>query len=199
MIKVVFMGTPKIAVNSLKKLLNFNDIQLLAVVTQPDRPAGRGNVLTPPPVKECAVKNAVPVLQTESIKNDSVLIQKLRDLQPDFFITFAFGGVATFLLLLHLASASHMASISVCMLWGVAITAYNLVFQSEVIRVAPEGTTIAMSIYSGIYNVGIACGALTGGAVCSYLSIKWVGYVGGAIALTVALICFRPLIRRLYQ
>ena len=56
MIKVVFMGTPKIAVNSLKKLLNFNDIQLLAVVTQPDRPAGRGNVLTPPPVKECAVK-----------------------------------------------------------------------------------------------------------------------------------------------
>lgn len=95
MIKVVFMGTPKIAVNSLKKLLNFNDIQLLAVVTQPDRPAGRGNVLTPPPVKECAVKNAVPVLQTESIKNDSVLIQKLRDLQPDFFITFAFGQILT--------------------------------------------------------------------------------------------------------
>lgn len=129
----------------------------------------------------------------------SVLFSRYFDRSPRTFITFAFGGVATFLLLLHLASASHMASISVCMLWGVAITAYNLVFQSEVIRVAPEGTTIAMSIYSGIYNVGIACGALTGGAVCSYLSIKWVGYVGGAIALTVALICFRPLIRRLYQ
>lgn len=95
MIKVVFMGTPKIAVNSLKKLLNFNDLQIQAVVTQPDRPAGRGNLLTPPPIKECALKNAVPVLQTESIKNDRELIQKLKDFEPDFFITFAFGQILT--------------------------------------------------------------------------------------------------------
>lgn len=89
------MGTPQIAVNSLKKLLNFNDIQIQAVVTQPDRPAGRGKSLTAPPVKECAIKNAVPVFQTEAIKNDKELIQKLKDLEPDFFVTFAFGQILT--------------------------------------------------------------------------------------------------------
>ena len=95
MIKVVFMGTPQIAVNSLKKLLNFNDMQIQAVVTQPDRPAGRGKIMTPPPIKECALKNAVPVFQTESIKNDKELIQKLKELEPDFFVTFAFGQILT--------------------------------------------------------------------------------------------------------
>lgn len=89
------MGTPQIAVNSLKKLLNFNDIKIQAVVTQPDRPAGRGKVLTPPPIKVCATKNAVPVFQTESIKNDKELIQKLKDLEPDFIVTFAFGQILT--------------------------------------------------------------------------------------------------------
>ena len=127
----------------------------------------------------------------------SVLFSRYFDRTPRTFIIFALGGVTTFMLLLHLAASSHIASISVCMLWGVAITAYNLVFQSEVIRVAPEGTTIAMSIYSGIYNVGIACGALTGGAVCSYLSVTSIGYVGGAITLAVTLLLSRPLLRRL--
>lgn len=95
MIKVVFMGTPQIAVNSLKKLLNFNDIKIQAVVTQPDRPSGRGKALTPPPIKETALKNAVPVFQTESIRKDSELIAKLKELQPDFFVTFAFGQILT--------------------------------------------------------------------------------------------------------
>ena len=128
----------------------------------------------------------------------SVIFSRYFDRTPRTFITFALIGVTVFMMLLHLSAASHLASISICMLWGIAITAYNLVFQSEVIRVAPEGTTIAMSIYSGIYNVGIACGALTGGAVCSYLSITWVGYVGGTITLLVALIGLRQLLRRLY-
>lgn len=95
MIKVVFMGTPQIAVNSLKKLLNFNDIQVIGVVTQPDRPAGRGKNLTPPPVKECAIKTAIPVYQTDAIKNDKELIKKLKELSPDFFVTFAFGQILT--------------------------------------------------------------------------------------------------------
>lgn len=127
----------------------------------------------------------------------SVLFSRYFDRSPRTFLSFALFGVATFMLLLHIASPSHLASLSICMLWGIAITAYNLVFQSEVIRVAPEGTTIAMSIYSGIYNVGIACGALAGGAVCTTLSVTWIGYAGGIIALIVALLGIRPLIRRL--
>ena len=91
MIKVVYMGTPDIAVKSLAKLNE--EFEVLAVVTQPDRPKGRGNKLTPPPVKECALENNIPCYQTERISKDVELIQKLKDLKPDFFVTFAFGQI----------------------------------------------------------------------------------------------------------
>ena len=91
MIKVVYMGTPDIAVKSLSKLNE--EFEVLAVVTQPDRPKGRGNKLTPPPVKECALENNIPCFQTERISKDVDLIQKLKDLKPDFFVTFAFGQI----------------------------------------------------------------------------------------------------------
>ena len=89
------MATPQIAVNCLQKLLNFNDINIQAVVTQPDRPCGRGKKLTPPPVKEFALAHNIDVLQTDSLKNDEGLKSKLKELKPDFFITFAFGQLLT--------------------------------------------------------------------------------------------------------
>lgn len=95
MINVVYMATPEIAVNCLQKLLNFNDLNIQAVVTQPDRPCGRGNKVTPPPVKDFALAHNIEVLQTEALKNDEALKTKLRDLNPDFFITFAFGQLLT--------------------------------------------------------------------------------------------------------
>lgn len=95
MIKAVFMATPQIAVNSLQKLLNFNDLKICAVVTQPDRPSGRGNKLTPPPVKDFALGHEIPVFQTESIRKDEQLIETLKEFEPDFFITFAFGQILT--------------------------------------------------------------------------------------------------------
>ena len=80
--------------------------------------------------------------------------------------------------------------LSPCICWGLAITIFNLVFQSEIIRLAPEATAIAMSVYSGIYNVGIGAGALVGGFVCTHASIARIrlcrGYdriVGGALLL----------------
>ena len=95
MINVVYMATPEIAVNCLQKLLNFNDLNIQAVVTQPDRPCGRGNKITPPPVKEFALAHNIEVLQTDALKNDEELKDKLRSLKPDFFITFAFGQLLT--------------------------------------------------------------------------------------------------------
>lgn len=95
MINAVYMATPEISVNCLQKLLNFNDLNIQAVVTQPDRPSGRGNKLTPPPVKDFALAHNIQVFQTESIKNDEVLKNQLKDLNPDFFITFAFGQILT--------------------------------------------------------------------------------------------------------
>lgn len=87
------MGTPEIAVKSLEKLNKEDNIEVLAVVTQPDRPKGRGNKLTPPPVKVFATENNIECFQTEKISKDVELLAKLKDMKPDFFITFAFGQI----------------------------------------------------------------------------------------------------------
>lgn len=93
MIKLVFFATPEIAVESLKKLQSFNDIKIMAVVTQPDRPCGRGKEVCAPPIKIGAQRTGVEVFQTASIKKDAQLIEKLKELEPDFFVTFAFGQI----------------------------------------------------------------------------------------------------------
>lgn len=93
MIKVVFMGTPEIAVKSLEQLNKESNIEVICVVTQPDRPKGRGNKLTPPPVKVCAEENGIKCFQTERISKDEELLSLLKNLNPDFFITFAFGQI----------------------------------------------------------------------------------------------------------
>ena len=66
--KIVFMGTPEFAACFLEHLIA-SDNEVLAVVTQPDRPAGRGRVLTPPPVKEAALSHNLPVLQPTDLKS----------------------------------------------------------------------------------------------------------------------------------
>ncbi|MBQ9245414.1 methionyl-tRNA formyltransferase [bacterium] len=93
MINIVYMATPDIAVKSLEELFNNKDINVLAVITQPDRPKGRGNKLTPPPVKVFAIENGIECYQTEKISKDIDLLQKLRNYSPDFFVTFAFGQI----------------------------------------------------------------------------------------------------------
>ena len=113
----------------------------------------------------------------------SVIFSKFYDRHPGFFIKYAVSGICISLLLLQAASFSIWSEFLLCVFWGLAINSYNLVFQSEIIRNAPQGTAVAMSIYSGIYNVGIGTGALVGGAVCDGKGIQYIGYVGGAIVL----------------
>lgn len=93
MIKVVFLATPDIAVKSLQELCKNEDFDVCAVITQPDRPKGRGNKLTPPPVKVCANENGIACYQTEKISKDENLIEKLKEINPDFLVTFAFGQI----------------------------------------------------------------------------------------------------------
>lgn len=93
MIKIVFFGTPKIAVKSLEYLYNSDKIEVLAVVTQPDKPAGRGHKLTVSPVKEFALKHNLPVFQPKSIRKEPEIQDELKKLEPDFFVTFAFGQI----------------------------------------------------------------------------------------------------------
>lgn len=93
MIRVVFFGTPKIAVNSLEHLVNSENIEVLAVVTQEDKPCGRGHKLSATPVKQLAEKYGIKVFQPKSIRKEPEIIQQLKALEPDFFVTFAFGQI----------------------------------------------------------------------------------------------------------
>lgn len=91
MTKIVFMGTPDFSVPVLQSLLQA-DYDVIAVVTQPDRPVGRKRVLTPPPVKAEALKHGIPVYQPEKIRNQQELDEILA-LNPDLIITAAFGQI----------------------------------------------------------------------------------------------------------
>jgi methionyl-tRNA formyltransferase len=87
--KIVFAGTPQFAAIALKALLN-SEHQILAVYTQPDRPAGRGRELKPSPVKQLALENNVPVYQPLKLR-DPKEQEILRNLNPDLLIVAAYG------------------------------------------------------------------------------------------------------------
>jgi len=86
--RLIFMGTPDFSLPSLKRLLD-SDHQVLAVVTRPDRPRGRGLKETSPPVKLLASSRGVPVLQPESLK-DAQFVRRLSEYRADLFVVVAF-------------------------------------------------------------------------------------------------------------
>lgn len=91
MTKIVFMGTPSFS-SPILRMLHEEGYEVLAVVTQPDRPVGRKRVLTPPPVKEEAVALGLPVIQPEKLRGSEEL-QQIVALQPDLVVTAAFGQI----------------------------------------------------------------------------------------------------------
>ena len=89
--KIVFMGTPQAAVPTLQKIIE-DGHEVLAVWTQPDKPAGRGNKLTAPPVKEFALLHNLPVLQPVKIKTEETL-QLFQLHQADVAVVVAYGRI----------------------------------------------------------------------------------------------------------
>ena len=87
--RLVFMGTPDFAVNSLERLIQ-DGHEIVGVFTQPDKPQGRKMKLTPPPVKQLALTHDIPVYQPDSFKNESQL-ELLRELNPEVIIVVAYG------------------------------------------------------------------------------------------------------------
>ena len=120
----------------------------------------------------------------------SVFFSRGFEKHPKFFFATGTFGLAIFLALMLGAAAQIWTSMLLCVFWGITFTIFGLVFQSVVIRLEPQATPIAMSIYSGIANVGIGSGALVGGWVCAWPALPYIGYVGAAFALAGGLICF---------
>ena len=88
-LKIIFMGTPDFAVSSLERLIAEGH-EVVGVFTQPDKPKGRKHILTPPPVKECALLHHIPVYQPESLKHGEAM-PILEQAQPDVIVVAAFG------------------------------------------------------------------------------------------------------------
>jgi methionyl-tRNA formyltransferase len=90
--RVLFWGTPDFAVKSLKALIESNH-EVLGVITQPDKPRGRGQKIQPTPVKEEALKHNIPVFQPEKIKNNQEILETIKKLNPDISVVVAYGKI----------------------------------------------------------------------------------------------------------
>ena len=90
--KIVFMGTPDFAEESLKKIYEAKH-EIISVVTNPDRPKGRGMKLISSPVKEYALEHDLTVLQPEKIKGNIEFIEKIKELNPDIICVVAYGKI----------------------------------------------------------------------------------------------------------
>ena len=113
----------------------------------------------------------------------SIAFSRFYNRNPYKFISIVLLGIFGCLMLLQAAATFGVTIILLCALWGMAFTASNVVLQAETINNSPaEATSVAMSIFSGLTNLGIAFGTYIGGQVCTHLSISVIGYVGGALA-----------------
>ena len=120
----------------------------------------------------------------------SGLFARFFDAHRRPFLTATMLGMAAALLLLLPLAGVPAGPFAVCVIWGVSATAYNVAAQAEVIRSTSHAATpVAMSVFSGLFNVGIGTGSIVGGLVCDAAGPAGVGLVGGAVAAAGALYC----------
>lgn len=113
------------------------------------------------------------------------------------FIRFSFTALAIALLLLQTAAVNFYAMIALCILWGIASMSFNITLQSEVMQCVPiRANAVAMSMYSGIFNLGIGSGTWFGGYVTTHYTIGDIGYAGGGIAVIAVIYCLFQVITK---
>lgn len=130
----------------------------------------------------------------------SALFTKVYDRTRYGFILTALIGSATCLLLLRPSASSMVAVMMVCMFWGLFATSFNVAFQNEALHASPaDATAISMSMFSGIFNVGIAMGSLIGGSVTEGIGVGSIGIVGAAFVIVAVVFTATYLIRRMKE
>ncbi len=128
----------------------------------------------------------------------SALFSKFYDVNRKRFSDLSLIALALCLFLLYPFSFNKVLVVILCIVWGVAVTGYNVAMQSEIINhTTARSTAVAMSIFSGIFNLGIGSGALIGGTVCSRLSVSYIGFAGGLLALATLALWFTKMRRQL--
>ena len=113
----------------------------------------------------------------------SVIFSKAFPARRTAIAAFAFTGITAGLALLKTASASPWSVTALCIFWGTAMTMMNLVFQAELMATEKKATTVAMALYSGLFNVGIGTGPVIGALAINGHGLQSAGYFGAVIAL----------------
>lgn len=91
--KIIFFGTPKIAIPTLRALLEYENIEVSLVVCQPDKPSGRGKKIQTAPIKEFAQKHNIDVYQPNKLKDNIDAYNKIKELNPDYLVVVAYGKI----------------------------------------------------------------------------------------------------------
>lgn len=130
----------------------------------------------------------------------SILFTKFYDKTRFRFMIAALLGAAVCLLLLRPSVVSLATVLLVCALWGLFATSFNVTFQNETLRASPsDATAISMSLFSGIFNVGIAMGSIIGGWVTDGPGVGDIGYIGAAFVIVASVITAAYIIPRMRE
>ncbi len=132
--KLIFCGTPMFAVPSLERLAAAG-FEMQLVVTQPDRPQGRGMTLTAPPVKQSALKLGLPVIQPEKIRKNEEFQSQLRSLKPDAIIVVGYGRIIP-----PIANGETVSGVTT-MLLNEGLDTGDILLQKEM-AIRPEDTAV---------------------------------------------------------
>lgn len=128
----------------------------------------------------------------------SAVCTRFYSAKSSFFPCAVIAGVAFSLAVLRPSVAALPLLFAVCVLWGVSGSGYSIVYQAKIIEVADESEqTVAMAMFSGIFNLGIGTGSFIGGSVCMYLGLQYVGIFGCAIAMAALAYCVFVLVPRM--
>nr|WP_317403718.1 sugar transporter [uncultured Helicobacter sp.] len=117
----------------------------------------------------------------------SVLFARFYERFHLAFVRLSLFGLGLSMFLLYVVSESSAATTLLCAVWGLCFMLFGVIFQSQVIAAVPNATAVAMSIYSGIFNVGIGSGALIGGLAYTHFGIESIGFVASGICAVAAL------------
>ncbi|HEY0295201.1 MAG TPA: sugar transporter [Bordetella sp.] len=110
--------------------------------------------------------------------------------QPKRFLLATVAVLTACLLTLRPSAASPAVLSMHALLWGAAIICFNLAMQAWILRLASDATDLAMSLFSGIYNIGIGTGALLGNLIANHVSVAYVGWFGGSLGLVSVCVCW---------
>lgn len=135
---------------------------------------------------ESAITATLSLFGVAGLTGSYVMSRWYRRYSRRLILGACFGLPVTMLLLFPVSSIHPLLLCGLCIVWGMAITIYNIAFQNEIIDLFPTDSAVPMSFYSGIFNLGIGAGAFVGGLAVDHGLIAEIGYLGGVIALAAA-------------